>query len=152
MLTMGLLLDIGKRWFLEFPGNLPLKRQFLREAVVDSNTNCMHSLPLAITWPMTWQRQWQWEAGEGPVIQSTMSVQKCSASECRSPTSASPLCFVQLWYSKVCVHLYTFHNITKLEKSSIIDGNWINNEERWNNYRDNFPGNSEKSLFSNVQK
>ena len=36
------------------------KRQFLREAVVDSNTNCMHSLHLAMTWPMIWQ----WEAGE----------------------------------------------------------------------------------------
>ena len=43
---MGLLLDIEKKWFLQFPGKLAsFKRQFLREAVVDSNTNLMHSLP-----------------------------------------------------------------------------------------------------------
>ena len=75
---MGLLLDIGNRLFLEFPGKLAsFKRQFLREAVVDSNTNLMHSLPVAMTWPMIWQ----WQCPKVPIIQSTMSMQKCSERE-----------------------------------------------------------------------
>ena len=110
---MGLLLDIGKNWFLQFPGKLvSFKRQFLREAVVDSNTNLMHSLPaydMAMAMPQGPHHSIHHVNAE--VLWEGVSERVSERASAKSPPSASRLsirpCFVQLrikliLHSSVC--------------------------------------------------
>ena len=152
---MGLLLDIGKKWFLEFPGNLPL----LRDSFWDKQW--WNQTQIVCT-PCLWQLLGLWHGnGNGNERQGKVPSFNPPC-QCRSALRASVkvqrlhrlrVVFTLKFVSEpsvVSVHISQYRKVEK-----VIDYWW-----QWNKtvridktiIETVFQGNSEKSLFSNVQK